>query len=88
MPACLLASYTPALIVMCSLPSPSLKGPTVYIIGIEPQSFCHAHCWSLALCCSGAIHVVTLLLDSKIIWQELGPLSLLHNCMRISKIEL
>ena len=36
----------------------------------------------------GAIHVVILLLDSKIIWRESGPLPLLHNCVRNSKIEL
>ena len=33
-------------------------------------------------------HVITLLLDSKIIWWESGPFSLHHNCMRNSKIEL
>ena len=36
----------------------------------------------------GAVHVVTLLLDSKINWWELGHLPLLYNCMRNSKIEL
>ena len=77
----------------CSLPSPSLKpacqGSTV-CSGMElpSQSFCRAHSWSLLLCCIGAIHMVTLPLDPKIIWQELGPLPLPHNCVQNSKIEL
>jgi hypothetical protein len=35
----------------CSLPSPSLK---LACSGVElpTQSFCHAHCWNLLLCCS------------------------------------
>jgi hypothetical protein len=73
----------------CSLPSSNLKGSIVYIrMELAAQPFCHTQCWSLLLCCSGAIHVVTLLLDSKIIWRESGPLPLLHNCVWNSKIEL
>jgi hypothetical protein len=64
--------------INCSLPSPSLKPArpvsTVYIgMELPAQLFCHAHCWSPPLCCSGTIHVVTLPLDSRIIWRESGP---------------
>ena len=35
----------------CSLPSPSLK-PACSGVELPAQSFCHAHCWNLPLCCS------------------------------------
>ena len=35
----------------CSLPSPSLK-PACSGVEVSAQSFCHAHCWNLPLCCS------------------------------------
>ena len=72
---------------LCSLPSPSLK-PACSGVELPAQSFCHAHCWNLPALLFGAIHVVTLLLDSEIIWRESGPLPLLHNCVQNSKFEL
>jgi hypothetical protein len=61
----------------CSLPSPSLK-PAWSGVELAAQSFCHAHCWSLPLCCSEAITCspATLLQDYLV---EIGPLPLLHN---------
>jgi hypothetical protein len=38
----------------CSLPSPSLK-PACSGVELPTQSFCHAYCWNLLLCCSEAI---------------------------------
>jgi hypothetical protein len=38
----------------CSLPSPSLK-PACSGVELPTQSFCHAYCWNLPLCCSEAI---------------------------------
>jgi hypothetical protein len=38
-------------IQVCSLPSPSLK-PACSGVELPAQSFCHAHCWNLPLCCS------------------------------------
>ena len=35
----------------CSLPSPSLK-PACSGVELPAQSFCHAYCWNLPLCCS------------------------------------
>ena len=42
------------LLFCCSLPSPSLK-PACSGVELPAQSFCHAHCWNLPLCCSEAI---------------------------------
>jgi hypothetical protein len=41
--------YT-GLVVVCSLPSPSLK-PACSGVELPAHSFCHAHCWNLPLCC-------------------------------------
>ena len=49
---------------------------------------CHPHCWRLLLCCSWAIHVVTLLLDPRIIWRESGPFPSFITTLWNSKIEL
>ena len=39
--------------ILCSLPSPSLNGSSVYTwMELAAKSFCHAHCWNLLLCCS------------------------------------
>ena len=39
------------MVAHCSLPSPSLK-PACSGVELPAQSFCHAHCWNLPLCCS------------------------------------
>ena len=39
------------ILIFCSLPSPSLK-PACSGVELPAQSFCHAHCWNLPLCCS------------------------------------
>ena len=37
-------------VLRCSLPSPSLK-PACSGVELPAQSFCHAYCWNLLLCC-------------------------------------
>ena len=75
--------------IICSLPSPSLKGSTVHTwMEFARSVFLPRPLLELAALLFGAIHVVTLLLDPKIIWRELGPLPPLYNCERNSKIEL
>ena len=58
----------------CSLPSPSLK-PACSGVELPAHSFCHAHCWTMPLCC-WCHHVLTLLLVPEIIRRESGPLPL------------
>ena len=66
--------------MFCNLPSPSLNGFIVYtwmeLVGSIVLS--HPLLEPVALL-FGAVHMVTLLLDSKIIWRELGPSHFLHN---------
>ena len=64
---------------LCSLPSLSLNGSTVYTwMELAGSIFLPRPLLEPAALLFRAIHVVTLLLDSKIIWQESG-LSFLHN---------
>ena len=64
----------------CSLPSPSLNGSTVYTwMELACSIVLPRPLLELAALLFGAIHVVTLLLEPKIIWRESGPSPFLHN---------